>query len=211
MVFVAGVVVMYGAVNVWAVSPDAIEEDALNAALTQTQTQINTLNTHIALTMQAPVHDPNTEYQQEVASVSTMITQQQAALTTQEHTLLTADQMGNLLDGLLRQSAGVHLVRMKTLPASSLLVKDKDGNTRLLSEQEAARAAPDVQTLIYRHSIQMTIAGAYFDLLHYVESMEKLPQRLLWKQVSMVSKDYPQNELTLEVYTLGLDNTWLNL
>lgn len=211
MVFVAGLAVIYGLLNLLVLTPATIEADRLKASLKQIQTEMYTLKLQIAHEIQEPVHNQNTENQQEIDAISASIRKQQAALTKQEHALLTADQMGDLLDGLLRQSSGVRLMSMSTLPATSLLVKDKSGNTRLLSEQEAVSVGRDLQTLIYRHAIQMTIAGSYFDLMHYVENMEKLPHQLRWKQASLVSKGYPQNELTIEVYTLGLDNTWLNL
>ena len=41
--------------------------------------------------------------------------------------------------------------------------------------------------------------------------LEKLQQKLLWGQLSYRVIEYPRAELTLTVYTLSPDRTWLAL
>jgi MSHA biogenesis protein MshJ len=62
---------------------------------------------------------------------------------------------------------------------------------------------------IHKHGIEIRMAGNYLDLLAYVADLESLPQKLLWGNMALTVTAYPRSELTLTVYTLSLDPTWL--
>jgi len=59
--------------------------------------------------------------------------------------------------------------------------------------------------------VEIRLEGSYGQLLAYLTQLEKLPQRLLWGQLSYRVIDYPRSEMTLTVYTLSPDKTWLTL
>ena len=67
------------------------------------------------------------------------------------------------------------------------------------------------QPVIYRHGVELTISGQYLDLLQYVEALESLPMHSLWRSALLQTKQFPESELTLRVYTLSLDKTWLSI
>ena len=62
---------------------------------------------------------------------------------------------------------------------------------------------------IYRHGLEVRLAGSYADLLDYVAELERTPQRLLWGGMMLSVTTYPRSELTLTVYTLSRDRDWL--
>ncbi|MDO9244269.1 MAG: hypothetical protein Q7U32_10740, partial [Rhodocyclaceae bacterium] len=62
---------------------------------------------------------------------------------------------------------------------------------------------------IYKHGIEIKLAGNYQDLLAYVNELEASPQKLLWGNLRLAVKKHPVSELTLIVYTLSLDSIWL--
>ncbi len=62
---------------------------------------------------------------------------------------------------------------------------------------------------IYKHGIEIKLAGGYGDLLAYVADLEASPQKLLWGGMRLTVKQFPVSELTLTVYTLSLDSIWL--
>ena len=57
------------------------------------------------------------------------------------------------------------------------------------------------------------LVGAFGDklvqLVAYVAELENSPQKLLWGGIRLAAREYPVSELTLTVYTLSLDSTWL--
>ena len=45
----------------------------------------------------------------------------------------------------------------------------------------------------------------------YLQTLEKLPTQMFWGMAKMDVVKYPQVELTLTLYTLSLDKTWLQV
>jgi len=64
---------------------------------------------------------------------------------------------------------------------------------------------------LYRHGVEIRLEGSYGQLQAYLAQLEKMPQHLLWGQLSYRVIDYPKAEMTLTVYTLSPDRSWLAL
>lgn len=64
---------------------------------------------------------------------------------------------------------------------------------------------------VFRHEMELVLRGNYLDLLSCLQAMEKLPQQLYWGKASLRTDTYPQAKLSLHVYTLSLDQKWLDL
>jgi MSHA biogenesis protein MshJ len=64
---------------------------------------------------------------------------------------------------------------------------------------------------LFRHGVQLVLEGSYLDLLDYLTRMEQLPTQLYWGDMQLQVISYPRVELTLDVFTVSLDNKWLNL
>jgi MSHA biogenesis protein MshJ len=65
------------------------------------------------------------------------------------------------------------------------------------------------QENIWRHGLEVRVAGSYADLLAYVVELERAPQRLLWGGMALKVTVWPTSELTLTVYTLSRERDWL--
>jgi len=118
--------------------------------------------------------------------------------------LVRPEDMNGLLESLLARNAGLRLLSLKTLAPQSVLrpketAKERDGKPVERSFD------------LYRHGVEIRLEGSYGQLLAYLTQLEKLPQRLLWGQLSYRVIDYPRSEMTLTVYTLSPDKTWLTL
>ena len=84
------------------------------------------------------------------------------------------------------------------------------------SASASASASPSVATpaataQIFKHEVEIVLAGNYLDLLAVLQEMEKLPWQLYWAKASLRTEQYPQSTLTLRVFTLSLDQIWLDL
>lgn len=89
------------------------------------------------------------------------------------------------------------------LPA---LLKDLLGQGRP-TKLEALRVLPGSQVEagaeLYRHGVEVTLRGSYFDLLQYLSALEKLPAGLLWGSAELQVEQYPEVRLTVQVHTLS--------
>lgn len=76
----------------------------------------------------------------------------------------------------------------------------------------AAALPPTEGAPLYRHGVEITVEGGYGELMGYLSSLEKMPgPRLLWGGIKLKVEKHPTVQLSLTVYTLSLDKTWLEL
>ena len=72
---------------------------------------------------------------------------------------------------------------------------------------ESLRTVPAVQVQggaeLYRHGLELTLRGSYFELMQYLNDLEKMPARLLWGGVDLQVEQYPEVRLMLQVHTLS--------
>jgi MSHA biogenesis protein MshJ len=134
------------------------------------------------------------------------------------------EKMAEMLEQVLKKNARLQLVNLQTLPAAPLLepllenALAKSAGAKTLSENAEAEpgntpasavTAPNKQA--FKHGVQITVRGSYLDLLQYLTELEHLPTQMFWGKAEMRVEKYPDVELTLTLYTLSLDKTWLKI
>lgn len=128
--------------------------------------------------------------------------------------LVPPDQAARLLQSLLARHRGLELVSLETLPPVPLVPPPDKAEE---PKREAKPAAPkavrpaDPGSNIYKHGIDIRVGGSFNDLLAWLGDLERGPQKLIWGQMNLATQTYPRSVLTLRVYTLSLDSTWLVL
>jgi MSHA biogenesis protein MshJ len=95
------------------------------------------------------------------------------------------------------------------LPALLKEMLGRGPAVRLESLRLLPSAAMPKPVELYRHGVEITLKGSYFDLVQYLAQLEKLPDRLLWGSVQLQVEEYPQVKLTLVVYTLSKQRSLL--
>ncbi|MDV6253627.1 type II secretion system protein GspM [Vibrio sp. EA2] len=131
--------------------------------------------------------DPNADIDLQISGLlaeSQRLSQQLSEII--EH-LITPSQMAGLLEQVLEQQAGIHLVSLQTLP-SEPISNDKD-----VSQYSG----------YYVHPVRMEVTGDYFSIANYLSKLEKLPASYYWRSFHYKVDEYPKATLVLEVYTLG--------
>ncbi|MCR9582231.1 MULTISPECIES: type II secretion system protein M [Vibrio diabolicus subgroup] len=131
--------------------------------------------------------DPNAEID---LAISNLLTESQH-LSMQlaeiiEH-LITPSQMAELLENVLEQQSGIHLLSLQTLP-SEPITEDKEASQ---------------YSGYYVHPVRMELTGDYFSIANYLNKLESLPASYYWRSFSYKVEEYPKAKLVLEVYTLG--------
>lgn len=168
--------------------------------LAQQQAQLLVLKTQTA--------DPDAASRQRLAQVKQQLEKVGAQLAGFESGMVPPAQMRVFLEDLLARNRHVELLGLQTLPATPL------GGLPVIDKKSAggadgSAAAPGEG--IYRHGVEIRLAGSYNALLDYLADVERMPQRVMWDSVKLTVKKYPRNELILRVYTLSLDNHWLTV
>lgn len=117
--------------------------------------------------------------------------------------LVRPEEMNGLLESLLAHHAGLRLLGLKTLAPQSVLA--------LEGAREGDGKPVERSFDLYRHGVEIRLEGNYGQLQAYLSQLEKLQQKLLWGPLKYQVIDHPRAELTLTVYTLSPDRTWLAL
>jgi MSHA biogenesis protein MshJ len=97
----------------------------------------------------------------------------------------------------------LRLLGVRTLPVAPLTLKAGDGASPPADRSDA------LPTALYKHGIEIKVEGSYEDLVAYVERLEQAKLKLLWSSVLLSADAHPKLLLTLTVYTLSLEKTWL--
>jgi MSHA biogenesis protein MshJ len=173
---------------------------------------------------------------QQVEEVRKRLADAQAALNDNQQGVVSAQQMLPLLQQLLQRSpcasgeAGCSRIRVRSVKS----LGRSEVTLRAVQQAQAAAlpgavsaasglpngasampqtAAPAVAAGpgLWRHGIEVTLEGSYADLSAYVQHLEALPQRVLRAGMRFQVEAHPKASLTLTLYTLSLDHSWLEI
>lgn len=108
--------------------------------------------------------------------------------------LVTPERMTAMLSEILKRNPEVELVGLRALPATGL--------SQMPTSGQGAGA-------LYRHGIEVTVAGTYFRMLGYVDELERSPAKIYWGALDLDAAAYPKVTLKITLYTLSPDKTWL--
>ena len=165
--------------------------------------------------LQAPGQTPEALAAAELAELKRQLEALNARYRALGGSLVSPQQVGALLEELLGRQAGLRLLSLRTLPVAPVLgAKDAaalrpTAGTAAASPATAAGPANGAAAGLYKHGVEIKLEGGYAELVAYLERLEKSPQKLLWNSVTLSAENHPRLVLTLTVFTLSLDRTWL--
>ncbi|MCS0332524.1 type II secretion system protein M [Vibrio diabolicus] len=131
--------------------------------------------------------DPNAEIDRAISNLLTESQHLSMQLAEIIEHLITPSQMAELLENVLEQQSGIHLLSLQTLP-SEPITEDKEASQ---------------YSGYYVHPVRMELTGDYFSIANYLNKLESLPASYYWRSFSYKVEEYPKAKLVLEVYTLG--------
>lgn len=171
-----------------------------------------------ALGLQTRAGDPERAAQAELAELKRTIGETSARFSQMEGKLVPPQRVAGLLEDLIGhsahsarsgQGAGLRLLGLRTLPVSPVLEpRGESAGTPKGAAQAAPRPA-EAGAGLYKHGVEIRLEGSYAELTAYLARLEKSPLKLLWSELALDAENHPRLVLTLTVYTLSLDRTWL--
>lgn len=200
MVFAALAVALIALLNHFLIDPMLLKQKQLSAEVSAQQAHLQDIQTHLETLAAAQKSNATSPLHTQIRQSKQKIAEDEAYIKMRRDTLVPPDKVGALLEEMLNKNKHLQLISLDTIPATPML-DGKQANT--------PRAA--TEKLIYQHGVKITLRGSYTDLMTYLAALEKLPTQMLWGNASMVVVQHPTIELTLTVYTLSLDTTWLQV
>lgn len=189
------VTVLFGGHSLW-IEPAMLQTERLKKTLIQQETEQIQLQEQVAA-LAARDGDPDSANRAALHQLSEDIAAAEREIGVFGNTLVPPQRMPALLQTLLARHRGLTLVSLTTLPPQPLI------------GLPASEGVTETAGNLYQHGIEIRLAGGYQDLLAYVAELEASPQKLLRGGMRLEVKQHPISELTLTIYTLSLDSTWL--
>lgn len=121
--------------------------------------------------------------------------------------LIAAADMLPVLDQLLTRVGSLRMQSMQSLGRTEITAGAIGATGSVPTASAAANGGP----VLYRHGVELTVEGSFADLLAYLQALEAMPQRVLWAGAQLKVEHHPKASLTLRLYTLSLDRTWLEI
>ncbi len=201
--------VLFGGYTFW-IEPAQLQKARLGKAIAQQQSEIATLQEQL-LTLVKQDSDPDAASRAALAQVQQALVDADRDIHGFDGALVSPRQAPLLLQSLLGRHRGLTLISFATLPPQLLIApppEKKPPEGKPAEAKSAPEAPAAAGSNIFKHGIEIKIAGSYNDLLAFVAALESGSQKLLWGGMNL-SSQYPFSELTLTVYTLSLESIWL--
>ncbi len=201
LIFVAAAALLASLIDSLFLEPLLQQQRRLSEQVVQQQEKMKEVQAQLAALLQAKQADVHSPLRERIHVLQQRIADGEAYLKDRRDKLVPPEKMAALLEQMLSRNSKLQLVSMNTLPPAPFL------------EQPPAANGPTAgqEGQVYKHGVQLTVRGGYADLLQYLTALEKLPTRMFWGMAKMNVVEYPAAELTLTLYTLSLDKTWLQV
>lgn len=177
------------------IEPQLAKQKVLSRKTEQQQSEIKSIQAQLQAMAEVRKTDPDAANRAELESLRLQLVQLKASLQVKQQHLIPPDKIAGLLEEILSRNRQLQLISLRSLPASAVT-----------GEEEQAAA---IEKEFFKHGIEMTVSGSYFDLLDYMVQLEKLPWQMFWGKASLIVETYPISRMTLTLYTLSLDKAWL--
>jgi MSHA biogenesis protein MshJ len=182
------------------IAPLTDRRATLKSTISQQRQQIEAADQEMEAVLKANQNDPDAVLRRRLAQVNGDAETAGKALMALQQGLVQPQRIVPLLQQILHGYPGLRVNSLRTLAVEGL------GDTGF-----HALSTSSPEPILYRHGVQIVVQGSYADLLSYMEALEKLRPRLIWGSAELSAIKYPESSLTLMVYTLSLDETWMKL
>lgn len=203
IVFATGAILIGWLVFIIAIDSEWTRHKRLSTSISRQQTMLAQLQTQTAELMRSAAQDPNTAGRARIEELKAQLAQFDAELRNVQQGLVSPTRMTRVLEDVLTRNSRVHLVKLKTMPVTTLIDREAKG------EPVKAATPGGADRLVYKHGIELTLEGGYLDLLDYLTRLEKLPWQMFWARTGIDASRYPRVQMTVMLYTLSLDEAWL--
>jgi MSHA biogenesis protein MshJ len=116
--------------------------------------------------------------------------------------VVSPKEMAKLLEQMLARNRNLELLRLEALKPAPI--------------DEVKKAVGDVlpvlgDAVMYRHGMRIEFSGRYADILDYLQTLERLPWKVYWGEVTLETDKYPISKVSLVIYTLSRSPTWIGV
>lgn len=206
MFFGAVALVTMTLLQVFLLNPVLTRRNQLAAQIAQQQEETKAIQAQVEALVRPGVQDPNVINREKLNSLREQIARYDRQFEEQQQRFVPPQKMASMLRSMIAKNSKLQLLSLRNLPGAGL--SQAAGSPPGVAEGRA-RAAGGRE--VYRHAVELSAKGGYFDLLDYLAALERLPQRVFWDGFELSVEQYPLSVLKLTIYTLSPEKSWLTV
>lgn len=194
LVFAAALAVLFGIWFNFVLAPLEARGEAMDRRAEALRQQLEQLNERSRLVAERLAQDPNRALEQERSRLQSRLAGIDADLRERTGAYVGPDQMARLLQSLLADRRGLHLLALENTGPKRV---------KLAGDAEAAMVP------IFRHGVVLEFEGRFGEVVDYLNAVKELPWRFLWKRLEYEVSEYPTARVRLELETLSAEEDWI--
>lgn len=199
MFFGAVALVTMTLMQVFLLNPVLSRRNQLAAQIAQQQEETKAIQAQVEALVRPGLQDPNVLNREKIKSLREQMAQYDRQFEERQQQFVPPKKMASMLRSLVEKNPKLQLLSLRNLPGAGLS-HGAGASTRAPSGRE-----------VYRHTVELSVKGGYFDLLDYLAALERMPQRVFWDGFDLSVDQYPQSILKLTIYTLSPEKSWLTV
>lgn len=189
------------------------ERAKANTALNAIGMERKSIETQITSMTMAAANSPVIAKRKEIKQLTQNIQEVEARLATMSQGLISADQLPQMLEAMLKKIGELELVSIKTLPAVQLQLSKSSTETTTNTAEEIQEGAGSESegAGVFKHMVVVRISGGYFELMELLTALESLSWKFYWEALDYRVESYPNAEIELRVFTLSSEEGLLGV
>lgn len=192
LLFAAAALILVFVANAVLIKPLRDKERRLGADIAQRERELRTVQSEMQRMVRTREADPDARNRKRAAELRAELAELDARIAGEQKRFTSPQRMRAVLEEMLERDKRLRLVDLKTLAITDLSASQGPAGRR-----------------VFRHGVELTLAGSYLDLHAYLKALEGLSTQLYWGRAEMSVSGYPVATLKLTVYTLSFDQAWM--
>src|SRR5947207_4080669 len=182
-----------------------VSQKRLTERATRDQSQLKSVREQLQLIVKEKENQPQGRHPDElaIAELERKIKETEKTLAARQRAFVAPEEPPVLLRQMLGRSRQIKLESLRLLPSTPLPTPGSAAST------PGRPAGSQGSSEVFRHGVEVSLRGSYFDLVQYLTELESLPAPLLWGRVELQVEQYPEVRLTLVVRTLSTQRSLL--
>jgi MSHA biogenesis protein MshJ len=206
MFFGAVALVLMTLLQVFLLNPVLSRRYQLATQIAQQEDETKAMQAQIQTTIRPRVPDQDALNRDKLKSLREQMTQLDRQFEEQQKQFVAPEKMVSMLENMIVKNRKLQLISLRNLPGTGA-----SPGAGAPAGAAGGRARAGGAREVFRHTVELSVQGSYFDLLDYLAALERMPQRVFWDGFELSVGQYPQSVLKLTIYTLSLEKSWLTV
>lgn len=202
LIFFGVVVVLYLIAYSVVFAPLRAEQMRLEKDLRTKREQVQVADQQVGAMFSQDGKDVNAGNRAKLAALNEQVRELDAQMDQMTAGVVPPKEMAKLIEQMLTRNKNLELVKLEALAPKPL-----DGDTKSGANGKPRTAG----VTIYRHGMRVEFKGRYFDIVDYLKSLEGLPWKVYWGEVTLETDKYPVSKVSLVIYTLSRYPGWIGV